>query len=1189
MSITLVTGPANSGKAQVVLERRAPASRARRRADARRPDARRRRALPARAGRAGGGAVGGALRRCSARSRERAGVSEALGDASPRSARSARGRGCSGRSRRRGERRHPGFAARSRDLFAELEIGGRAGAARGRRWRVGSADGGAARSRSDLAACIRLLPRAPRAARAARRRAAAATARAGRAARARRRAPLGRARRCSSTASTTSSRCSSTRSRRSAIVVDAAVTVVAAGRGRPRRVRRTRGDAPDARAAGARADPRPRRTRTTRTRVPRYHLERSLFEPQRGARRRRAPPSAARRAAASAPSPSSSPAEIAELLAGGVRRERDRGRAARAPARGRAGRRVLRRGGRAAYALRGASAFADTALGARRSSALLRASPLRTAATPGRPRPAAGCALRVCSSGPARRPLRAGGAARRRARRRAARGAWEREHWPLDALDRLAAAQQRGAAGAARPGRARARCDCSPRRAGAARRCSGRDEWTRRARCRPGAARSPSFATSRAPRPELAPASAGELARCSAEVEVDSGELAGPGDSGRARPAGAARAARASAVHRAAAGGRVPGAGARRSRSSASSERAGAGRASSGLVLGDAAGRARRRALPASTRCARARASAARSAGTRPTTTPAPRRARCSSTTSCDLLRRAPRASAARAARARRVGSRRAGGDARTVARRAARRDDPLRDERARCRLRGAAWSASALERGSPARCVVRRARLCAGALEPEPEPLVRGALAHDALKETLRRRCARETGSARVTPATLGRSRSIAARRGSPDGAELRCRRPPQRAPASVRGCGPTCGATSSTRPRAEPLEPRELRARLRLRRCERASTASPRAAGVRARRRRRAARADRPRRRRRRAARPSSIDYKSRARRSGGEVDRRAQAPARALHAGGRAAARTCAPSAASTSRCGGQDQRARGALARGRRAGATRRATDRCEPGSSRELLGGALDGALEARARGRRRRAAGAPAELRVAGALPLPDDLPLRALSEPWSSSATSTCDGTSPAAAGPRADRASSGGGRATRGPLAALGGGGQRQDQRARRALRRAPCVEDGIAPARILAITFTDRAAGELRERVRARLLDAGRREAARDTEAAFVGTFHGFCARLLRAHPLPAGSTRTSRCSTSRWRRRCARCAFADALSGFVCGRRRTAVDLLAAYGVDRVRASGRGDSTHELRSRGELPAARCPRRR
>jgi len=79
----------------------------------------------------------------------------------------------------------------------------------------------------------------------------------------------------------------------------------------------------------------------------------------------------------------------------------------------------------------------------------------------------------------------------------------------------------------------------------------------------------------------------------------------------------------------------------------------------------------------------------------------------------------------------------------------------------------------------------------------------------------------------------------------------------------------------------------------------------------------------------------------------------------------------------------------------------------------------------------------------------------------------------------------------------------------------------------DDGIAPGRILAITFTDRAAGELRERVRGRLLALGEREAARDAEAASVGTFHGFCARLLR----PQASTRSSRSSTRASRAGCA----------------------------------------------------------
>jgi len=66
----------------------------------------------------------------------------------------------------------------------------------------------------------------------------------------------------------------------------------------------------------------------------------------------------------------------------------------------------------------------------------------------------------------------------------------------------------------------------------------------------------------------------------------------------------------------------------------------------------------------------------------------------------------------------------------------------------------------------------------------------------------------------------------------------------------------------------------------------------------------------------------------------------------------------------------------------------------------------------------------------------------------------------------------------------------------------------------EDAIEPGRILAITFTDKAAGELRERVRRALVDRGAREAARETETASISTIHGFCASLLRSTPVAAG---------------------------------------------------------------------------
>ena len=130
----------------------------------------------------------------------------------------------------------------------------------------------------------------------------------------------------------------------------------------------------------------------------------------------------------------------------------------------------------------------------------------------------------------------------------------------------------------------------------------------------------------------------------------------------------------------------------------------------------------------------------------------------------------------------------------------------------------------------------------------------------------------------------------------------------------------------------------------------------------------------------------------------------------------------------------------------------------------------------------------------------------------------------------------------------------------------------------EDGIAPGRILAITFTERAAGELRARVRARLLQLGDREAARDTEAAFVGTFHGFCARVLRAHPLAAGLDPDFTILDEGLAGRLRELAWGAALREFLVGEREEAVDLLAAYGVDRVRSMIE-QVYGELRSRGQ----------
>jgi ATP-dependent helicase/nuclease subunit A len=65
---------------------------------------------------------------------------------------------------------------------------------------------------------------------------------------------------------------------------------------------------------------------------------------------------------------------------------------------------------------------------------------------------------------------------------------------------------------------------------------------------------------------------------------------------------------------------------------------------------------------------------------------------------------------------------------------------------------------------------------------------------------------------------------------------------------------------------------------------------------------------------------------------------------------------------------------------------------------------------------------------------------------------------------------------------------------------------------IEDGRNPESIAAVTFTRKAADELRERIQIALETAGRDGAI--ASQVFVGTIHSFCARLLRERPVEAG---------------------------------------------------------------------------
>lgn len=78
---------------------------------------------------------------------------------------------------------------------------------------------------------------------------------------------------------------------------------------------------------------------------------------------------------------------------------------------------------------------------------------------------------------------------------------------------------------------------------------------------------------------------------------------------------------------------------------------------------------------------------------------------------------------------------------------------------------------------------------------------------------------------------------------------------------------------------------------------------------------------------------------------------------------------------------------------------------------------------------------------------------------------------------------------------------------------------------LNDGIPIEAIAAVTFTERAAAELRDRLRARLEQAARHEesavAKASVEAALdgldlaaIGTLHAFAQRILAQHPIEAG---------------------------------------------------------------------------
>ena len=132
---------------------------------------------------------------------------------------------------------------------------------------------------------------------------------------------------------------------------------------------------------------------------------------------------------------------------------------------------------------------------------------------------------------------------------------------------------------------------------------------------------------------------------------------------------------------------------------------------------------------------------------------------------------------------------------------------------------------------------------------------------------------------------------------------------------------------------------------------------------------------------------------------------------------------------------------------------------------------------------------------------------------------------------------------------------------------------------TEDEVGVESILAITFTEKAAAEMRTRVRRRFLDLGRREEARASESAWISTIHGFCSRVLRGHALSAGIDPDFRVLDELESERLAADAFDGALEEFMGdGSEPDRIEMVAAYRPDPLRDMVRTAYSH-LRSRGE----------